>query len=384
MGSNVTVFSYGSSKSGKTYQIFGTDTQPGLLPQCAEMIFASVSLNQDPDVDIAIHVSMVELSSGHIVDMLDTSGAPLELICDPLNGTYVDGLKMLPVTTWDDMLKIIDLQRDENRSCVDPTKRHTIFQVSILQTLFETNSDEIRLERTSTLSFVDLGASGNEDEGQTFGVGHALTNLHEVVNKIRQKQSQRRARKEFRKKDKKGKKAATLPPYLLQNAIKVPFRMNNLTCLLEEGLDKSSRALFIGCLAPNEYAESIRTLEYISTLKKDKSFAIVGGKGTSLLSRSPPRSQTASEIDHGRMDHYGARTFGGTSTDIRKKPPIVGSYSAVSLENRNRGAKTALGTLHQEDRRRKMEKNTKLAPLKRASDPYGFLPKIDRNQLLTR
>uniref|UniRef100_A0A7S1PHQ1 Kinesin motor domain-containing protein n=1 Tax=Percolomonas cosmopolitus TaxID=63605 RepID=A0A7S1PHQ1_9EUKA len=438
-GSNVTLFAYGTSKSGKTYQIFGTDTQPGLLPRCAEMIFASVAMNQDPDVDVSVHVSMLELSGGHIVDMFDTSGAPLELINDPVNGAYVDGLKVLPVNKWNEMRKIIELQRDENRSCVDTTKRHTIFQITLMQTKYVSESEAVSEERVSTVSFVDLGACGKEDETQTFGVGHALTNLHEVITCLRQSREQKKARKELRarekKKGKKGVSRAPLPAHLA-NPISVPFRMSHLTCLLQEGIDRNSRVLFVGCLAPSEYAESIKTLEYISTLKKEAPFAIVGGSKVTTPSASRPesphqRSVATAESDQelegylprqghvgyqdraGRGQNHGIRSrkstraqqsvYGGRHQSRRpvrtqtvqdyhraggplSMPPGGRSHfrhrAGIQSSNRLGGAKTALGTV------RRAPGQKEYVSLKRASEPInGFLPKIGggrRNDLYTR
>lgn len=132
-GINVNIFAYGAPKSGKTFQIFGQDNQSGLLSHCSRSLFNSIERNTNPNIELLIHVAMIEIDGGQFIDMFNTSYVPLDFKIDSTRDSYLENLTILPVLSWKDMMKIIDLQRDENNSCLEPSKRVTIFQLILTQ-----------------------------------------------------------------------------------------------------------------------------------------------------------------------------------------------------------------------------------------------------------
>ncbi|KAF5179641.1 Kinesin-like protein [Thalictrum thalictroides] len=95
-GLNATVFAYGSTGSGKTYTMVGTQHDPGLMVLSLHTIFDLIKLDDSSD-DFEVTCSYLEVYNEVIYDLLEKSSGHLELREDPEQGTIVAGIRSIKV-----------------------------------------------------------------------------------------------------------------------------------------------------------------------------------------------------------------------------------------------------------------------------------------------
>lgn len=91
-GFNACVFAYGTTGSGKTYTMLGTDSNPGISVQTINDMFNAIS--SDPDNKYSIKVSYVEIYNEVIRDLLvaHSKNTYLDLWDDPIKGIKIAGV----------------------------------------------------------------------------------------------------------------------------------------------------------------------------------------------------------------------------------------------------------------------------------------------------
>lgn len=91
-GFNATVFAYGTTGSGKTYTMTGTETQPGIMYKIVEEMFIRILNDSEKSYDI--RVSYVEIYNEVIRDLLvpNSKNTYLELRDDPIKGIQLAGV----------------------------------------------------------------------------------------------------------------------------------------------------------------------------------------------------------------------------------------------------------------------------------------------------
>lgn len=95
-GLNATVFAYGSTGSGKTYTMVGTQDDPGLMVLSLHTIFDLIKKDKSSD-EFEVSCSYLEVYNEVIYDLLEKSSGHLELREDPEKGIIVAGLRCIKV-----------------------------------------------------------------------------------------------------------------------------------------------------------------------------------------------------------------------------------------------------------------------------------------------
>eukprot|EP00268_Persea_americana_P003283 TRINITY_DN10990_c0_g2_i5.p1 TRINITY_DN10990_c0_g2~~TRINITY_DN10990_c0_g2_i5.p1 ORF type:complete len:218 (-),score=34.52 TRINITY_DN10990_c0_g2_i5:771-1424(-) len=96
-GLNATIFAYGSTGSGKTYTMAGTQKDPGLMVLSLHTIFDLIKKNNTSD-SFEVTCSYLEVYNEVIYDLLEKSTGHLELREDPDQGITVAGLRCIKET----------------------------------------------------------------------------------------------------------------------------------------------------------------------------------------------------------------------------------------------------------------------------------------------
>ena len=223
-GYNVSLLAYGQTGSGKSHSMWGTDTDPGLVPRFAHDL-------------LPLMASVVEIYNEKIRDLLGTGG-PLRVRESPNFGPYVDGATIVDLGSKGDlqkMLKRAHRQRTVASTALNDTssRAHTVITLRLLGR-----------DHMSTINLVDLAGSERLIQKQkhqhvvketTGHINKSLAALAKVISILAGKNPQ-----QF-----------------------VPYRDSTLTHLLKESLGGNARTTMIACLAPGGSThESLSTLRY--------------------------------------------------------------------------------------------------------------------------
>ena len=103
-GYNATIFAYGNTSSGKTFTMFGTKENPGIIPRACSDIF-----ERSPEtVDYSVKCSFLEIYQEKLFDLLDPKKEQESLKIRQTEKTvYVQGLYEKPVFSETDILDAI-------------------------------------------------------------------------------------------------------------------------------------------------------------------------------------------------------------------------------------------------------------------------------------
>ncbi|PIA51840.1 hypothetical protein AQUCO_01000016v1 [Aquilegia coerulea] len=223
-GLNATVFAYGSTGSGKTYTMVGTQHDPGLM---------------------VVIYDLLEKSSGH-----------LELREDPEQGTIVAGIRSIKVSSADKILELLNLgnsrrKTESTEANATSSRSHAVLEIMVKRK--QKNKYRNQVIR-GKLSLVDLAGSERASETNSGGqklrdganINRSLLALANCINALGKQQ-------------KKG-------------LAYVPYRNSKLTRILKDGLSGNSRTVMIATVSPadNQYHHTVNTLKYADRAKEIK------------------------------------------------------------------------------------------------------------------
>ena len=94
-GYNATLFAYGQTGAGKSFSMFGLDSQPGILNRCVERIFAHIEDDSSSSGTVwTVEASFLEIYMEQLRDLLNSSASPPPLqIREHQKRIWVDNLK---------------------------------------------------------------------------------------------------------------------------------------------------------------------------------------------------------------------------------------------------------------------------------------------------
>ena len=242
-GFNGTILAYGQTSAGKSHTMFGTASDPGIIPRVCSSIFSHIEHGL-PDVEYTVSVSLMEIYQEHIKDLLNPTLKESEYTIheDKTNGVYVRGISHAFVSSASEMTQVLK-QGSKHRTKsptnmnMESSRSHAIFQVMLTQE--EIASGAIT---KSKLFLVDLagsekvdktGASGNNLE-EAKKINLSLSVLGLVINSLTDKSTH------------------------------IPYRDSKLTRILQESLGGNSRtSLIVNCSpATSCVSETISTLRF--------------------------------------------------------------------------------------------------------------------------
>ncbi|XP_063693337.1 kinesin-like protein KIF3A isoform X2 [Bolinopsis microptera] len=250
-GYNATVFAYGQTGSGKTYTIEGVDSDPdlqGIIPRAAADFFNLIDTSDSDKDTFVLKVSYLEIYLDEVRDLLSNTAEEIHIREDDRGNTVIQGLKEVPVTSSDELQKIMRYgmavrttgatQMNEQSS-----RSHAILTIHINK---QSPKSVRNIEVTSAkFHFVDL--AGSERAHRTGNIGerfkesvHINSGLLALGNVISALSDSKR---------KSGH---------------VPYRASKITRLLKDSLGGNSRTLMITCVSPSSdsFEETLNALKY--------------------------------------------------------------------------------------------------------------------------
>lgn len=247
-GESFSVITYGISGSGKTYTIFGTAQQPGLLYFTSRYLFSCP--NPPP-----LKVSFLEIYNEQVYDLLSSQVRRLGIVESPLtNGTRVPGLTSISVNSVKELEKVIRIAATRRVVCPNlnnqfSSRSHVVID---LHAQLHNKLVKVRFVDLAGSEKVSLDAKESIQEGANINKSLlALTHCINILSANRKKE------------------------------IFIPYRNSKLTRLLKDSLGGGTPVLLIVCLSPNaryldetmnsiKYAEKATKIHFVS-LKRIKS-----------------------------------------------------------------------------------------------------------------
>ena len=242
-GYNSSIFTYGPTSSGKTFTMFGSKDDLGIIPRTCEYIFKN--LNNEYNVKC----SFLEIYKEKIRDLLDNKKDKndLKIRQHSTKGIYVQGIKEKLVYNSEDILSSIN--EGMNQRVISSTalnnvssRSHAILTITISQILTDGS------EMISKLNMIDLAGSENVSKSEVQGINlveaqsinKSLSALGNVIYALTEKGREH-----------------------------IPYRDSKLTYLLQDSLGGNSKTTIIGTASPakTSYNETIETLRFIKRAK---------------------------------------------------------------------------------------------------------------------
>ncbi|KAI3726397.1 hypothetical protein L1987_66194 [Smallanthus sonchifolius] len=254
-GLNATVFAYGSTGSGKTYTMVGTEGDPGLMVLSLHTIFDFIKNDKSSDV-FEVTCSYLEVYNEVIYDLLEKSSAHLELREDPEQGIIVAGLRCIKVNSADKILELLNVgnsrrKTDSTDANETSSRSHAVLEISVLRKQKRKYRSQVIRGK---LALVDLAGSERASETNSGGqklrdganINRSLLALANCINALG-------------KQHKKG-------------LAYVPYRNSKLTRILKVGLSGNSQTVMIATISPadNQYHHTVNTLKYADRAKEIK------------------------------------------------------------------------------------------------------------------
>eukprot|EP00300_Choanocystis_sp_HF-7_P036826 c5275_g1_i1.p1 GENE.c5275_g1_i1~~c5275_g1_i1.p1 ORF type:complete len:576 (+),score=150.61 c5275_g1_i1:917-2644(+) len=249
-GFHATIFAYGQTGAGKSWSMFGSNTNPideGIVPRCTKYIFETIEKMKDKE--FLISCSYLEIYNETISDLLNLNNRDLAIRESKSQGVYVQDLTQQFVTTPQDVYGLIrlgDEHKKKSATKMNPnsSRSHCCFTISV-----EIHDPEQTL--TAHLNLVDL--AGSERIKKSQATGTALDEAKNINSSLT---------------------ALTLCIQILAEGKggHVPFRNSKLTRLLSDSLGGNSKTTMLVALSPHidnqdETLGSLRFAQRCSTVK---------------------------------------------------------------------------------------------------------------------
>jgi len=248
-GYNTTIFSYGQTGAGKTWTLYGSESEPGISPRTCEEVFRFVARDRER-LDIAIRASMVELYNNELFDLLTSTKAAPKLEfktyrhADGQSAQRLEGIIETKVSNFEDLAKVVmtglgnrkvrgtDMNAQSSRS-------HLLFTIYLDITERASGSS-----RGGKITIVDLAGSERlvksgvtgDAQKEAIEINKSLTALADVMM------------------------AFTLKAKL------IPYRNSKLTQLMQDSLGGTAKTLMFVNISPanSNAEETISSLKYAS------------------------------------------------------------------------------------------------------------------------
>lgn len=252
LGFNGTILAYGQTGAGKSYTMFGSNSDRGIIPRISHSIFSHIALGPS-DVEYTVSISLMEIYKEQIKDLLNPNPKAKECSVheDKINGVFVKGLSHAFVSCASEMNEVVD-QGSKRRTVsstymnAESSRSHSLIQIVLHQKDVEKGS-----VTKSTLFLVDLAGSEKADRTGAYGssleeakkINLSLSVLSLVINSLAD-----------------------------SKLTHIPYRDSKLTRILQESLGGNSRTTLIVNCSPSLSCvlESVSSLRFATRAKKVK------------------------------------------------------------------------------------------------------------------
>ena len=258
-GYNGTVFCYGQTSGGKTYTMYGTEENPGIVRLAARDIYSIIE--STPEREYYISAAMVEIYNENIRDLLGRRASKLR---EDYHGRIILDAEKKAVSTPEQILAVLlEGERQASRTATnmnnDSSRSHTIFRVYIESKARTTDEDTAQsLALQSELNLVDLAGSecaaltGAEGTARREGacINKSLLALSTVIEKL-----------------------SSMKPGSGNGFIN--FRDSILTRMLQNALGGNSKTAIVCNISPaaSNYQQTNSTILFASRAKKIRNSA---------------------------------------------------------------------------------------------------------------
>uniref|UniRef100_A0A673FU45 Kinesin-like protein n=1 Tax=Sinocyclocheilus rhinocerous TaxID=307959 RepID=A0A673FU45_9TELE len=243
-GGMATCFAYGQTGSGKTHTMGGDfsgksqNSSKGIYALAAQDVFTLLRQKRYADMDLCPYVTFFEIYNGKVFDLLNKK-AKLRVLEDEKQQVNVVGLQEVPVSSVDDVIKMIERgsacrTSGQTFANASSSRSHAVLQVILRRRNF----------LHGKFSLVDL--AGNER-----GTDVSSNDRHTIVETAEINRSLLALKECIRS--------------LGQNSEHIPFRMSKLTQVLRDSfIGENSRTCMIAMISPgmNSCEYTLNTLRY--------------------------------------------------------------------------------------------------------------------------
>lgn len=281
-GYNATIFAYGATSSGKSFTMFGTPNNPGIIPRSCQTLFQNIN-KKDDVVDANMKCSFLEIYREQIRDLLSPeTDTNLKLRQSSIKGVYVQSLIEKYVYTSQEILSTIEtgtLQRTTASTALNSvsSRSHAVITLTLMQKMSDGS------ETISKLNLVDLAGSENVDKSEVQGIelseaqtiNKSLSCLGNVIYALTEK-----------------------------GRGHIPYRDSKLTYLLQDSLGGNSKTILIATVSPsrNCYSETINTLKFAKRAKEIKNIPKVN-KNESTTNLIKSLNERIAELESKCLDY---------------------------------------------------------------------------------
>ncbi|KIY45170.1 kinesin-domain-containing protein [Fistulina hepatica ATCC 64428] len=280
-GFNACILAYGQTGT-LLFPIIAYDgPDKGIIPLTCSELFVRVERERAADLhkSFNVEVSYIEIYNEKVRDLLNPKNTGnLRVREHPSLGPYVEDLSKLVVTSYDEMMTLMD-EGNKARTVAatnmneTSSRSHAVF--TLLLTMKRHDADtKMDTEKVSRISLVDLAGSERANSTGATGqrlkeganINKSLTTLGKVISALAM-QGEHSGRKK--------KKADEF----------VPYRDSVLTWLLKDSLGGNSKTAMIAAISPADYEETLSTLRYADQAKKIRNKAVVNEDPNAKLVR---------------------------------------------------------------------------------------------------
>lgn len=321
-GFNACLLAYGQTGSGKTYTMMGADVSDigdnpnaGIIPRlCRDIFLRKEAAERDGTSTWSVEIGYVEVYNEKVTDLLarrkkgmEDEDVLVEVRDNPLRGVYLEGQKILGVSSVDDVLCAVQKGNLLRRTAatkmnIRSSRSHAILMVKLKEKRLMTTKKLISIKTSglsSRLNLVDLAgserASKSEIEGAQLSevnyINLSLTTLGRIIDILSDKKT--------------------------SNAF-VPFRDSKLTHILKDSLRGNSRTSMIATVSPSllDANETLSTLNYASR------------------ARDIVNSVRANENDKARKIRELEEELKNLKAELNKNGPVSNMEEVSELKNR--------------------------------------------------
>jgi len=234
-GTNVTVFAYGQTGTGKTHTIMGPSDDKGIIPRCLTDIFSGIPEGK------ALMYEYVQLYMDDFKDLLLEAPKGELKIVDGKSGVKLQNLTMHAATGEEDILKALEeggkrrVTRGQDMNAVS-SRSHAILMLRLV------DKDGPSDGPVTTMFIVDLAGSERVSRSGVTGLGFdEATSINQSLSSL-------------------GRVVISL----IDGAGFVPYNASPLTSVLKDGLGGNSKTCLIACVtqAVDSISESVSTLRF--------------------------------------------------------------------------------------------------------------------------
>lgn len=239
-GNDSLIFAYGAAKTGKTFTVRGSESDPGLIPRIIKSI---LGMEKPQGFERGLYLSCVEIYNERIQDLLVTSKIPLRVTKDGFGSTTVKNATEKELKSYDDLkniLSTVDKSKSKSHSHCIYTLKLVIIPIDQRTKQRVTDLSKIT---TSRLSIVDLAGSeraGNSNEARS--VNKSILTLGKCIRGIQK-----------------------------HKIVQIPFRESKITEMFRDFFDPScSKKTFISIIInisrnSKQFDDTLNSLQFCSS-----------------------------------------------------------------------------------------------------------------------